>query len=259
VVSRHDGRDSKVQCTGVKQDSLQLSDQVIGYVVIRRPRVTRRIHLEIDSNGGLLVVAPGRMSRRAVNRALRLKAGHVARFLRDARSRQQDLPDYFYRSGEEHLFLGERWSLVVDRQSSKRGKVCGSGGVLHVRLHEPTPGRVKTLLSRWYRQQAEQLFTRRLAHYSCLAPWTQGQLPPMRLRRMKRTWGSCSSSGVITLNPHLVKAPADCIDYVVAHEICHLREHNHGKAFYALQDQLYPEWRQAKTLLKEQGHLYLHS
>jgi predicted metal-dependent hydrolase len=258
-MSRHDGGDSKVQCPGVKQDSLQLPDQVIGYVVIHRPRVTRRIHLEIDSNGGLLVVAPRRLSRRAVNRALQEKAGHVARFLRDARSKQQDLPDYSYCNGEEHLFLGERWPLVVDCQPGKQGKVSSSGGALHVRLQEPTPERVKSLLTRWYRQQAEKLFTRRLAYYSDLAPWTTGQQPPMRLRRMKRTWGSCSSGGVITLNPHLVKAPAGCVDYVVAHEICHLREHNHGRAFYGLQEQLYPQWRAARSLLKQQGHIYLHS
>ena len=242
----------------MKQDSLQLPDQVIGYVVIHRPRVTRRIHLEIDADGGLLVVAPRRMSRRAVNRTLQLKAGHVARFLRDARSKQQDLPDYCYCSGEEHLFLGEKQPLVVDPQPSRLRKVVSSGGVLHLHLQEPTPERVKTLLTRWYRQQAGQLFTRRLAYFSELAPWTNGQQPPMRLRRMKRTWGSCSSSGVITLNPHLVKAPADCIDYVVAHEICHLREHNHGRAFYALQEQLYPQWRTAKSQLKQQGHIYLH-
>ena len=81
----------------------------------------------------------------------------------------------------------------------------------------------------------------------------------MRLRRMKRTWGSCSSQGLITLNPHLVKAPPVCIDYVIAHEICHLREHNHGKAFYALQEQLFPGWRAAKELLAARGHIFLHT
>ena len=243
----------------MKQDSLQLPDQVIGYAVIHRPRVTRRIHLEIDSAGDLLVVAPRRMSRRAINRALQLKAGHVDRFLRAARSKQRDLPDYAYRSGEEHLFLGEKLSLAVAREPGKRAKVSRNGGVLNVQLQEPTPEQVKTLLTRWYRQQAGQQFTRRLAHYCGQAPWTNGQLPSMRLRRMKRTWGSCSSSGVITLNPHLVKAPADCIDYVVAHEICHLREHNHSRAFYDLQERLYPQWRAAKIRLKAQGHRYLHS
>lgn len=82
-------------------------------------------------------------------------------------------------------------------------------------------------------------------------------MPAMRLRWMKRTWGSCSASGVITLNPHLVKAPPACIDYVIAHEVCHLEEHNHGKAFYALQERLCPDWRESKAALAAKSHLYL--
>ena len=56
----------------------------------------------------------------------------------------------------------------------------------------------------------------------------------------------------------LIKAPAECIDYVIAHEVCHLREHNHGKEFYVLQEQLYPGWRDAKALLTDRGHVFLH-
>jgi predicted metal-dependent hydrolase len=121
------------------------------------------------------------------------------------------------------------------------------------------PENVRNLLIRWYRRQAQQQFESRLASFAGLAPWTDGELPAMRLRLMKRTWGSCSSKGIITLNPHLVKAPADCIDYVIAHEICHLREHNHGRAFYALQEQLFPDWRDFKAHLKQKGHIYLHT
>jgi predicted metal-dependent hydrolase len=57
----------------------------------------------------------------------------------------------------------------------------------------------------------------------------------------------------------LMKAPPQCIDYVIAHEICHLKEHNHGKGFYSLQDQLYPDWREAKAHLRDKGHIYLHT
>jgi predicted metal-dependent hydrolase len=125
-------------------------------------------------------------------------------------------------------------------------------------LQESTHDRVKTKLENWYRQQARQLFAERLAVYGQTAHWIGEEPPPMRLRRMKRTWGSCSSKGVITLNPHLVKSPPECIDYVIAHEVCHLREHNHGKDFYALQEQLFPGWRAAKTHLQTRGHIYLH-
>ena len=207
----------------------------------------------------MLVVAPKRMSRRSIHRMLELKAGHVSRFLQQARSKQQDLAGHTYDSGGEHLYLGTKRVLVVDEQRGRRGAVRLGGEEIHVQTPERTPECVKNLLTRWYRRQAEQLFTRQLAYYSALASWTGGQVPVMRLRSMKRTWGSCSSAGIITLNPHLVKAPAECIDYVIAHEVCHLREHNHGRAFYSLQEQLYPQWRGAKALLRERGHIFLHA
>jgi hypothetical protein len=257
-MSRHDGDDSKVQCPGVKHDSLQLNSETVRYEVIHRPRVTRRIHLEIDPRGGLRVVAPKRMSRRTIHRALQARAVYVARFLEQARSRQQDLKVLTWSSGEEHFFMGVKLRLAVDEQPGQRSSVRVDDGQLHVEVPDLAPGRVSRLLARWYRQQAQQQFSGRLEHYSSLACWTGDKTPPMRLRRMKRTWGSCSSRGVITLNPHLVKAPAECMDYVIAHEICHLKEHNHGRAFYVLQEQLYPAWREAKALLRNQGHLYLH-
>jgi hypothetical protein len=89
------------------------------------------------------------------------------------------------------------------------------------------------------------------------ASWVNGAKPPIRLRKMKRTWGSCSAQGNITLNTRLMKVPPRCIDYVIAHELCHLREMNHGKAFYALQDQLYPNWRVARSHLRDKAHVYL--
>ena len=73
---------------------------------------------------------------------------------------------------------------------------------------------------------------------------------------MKRTWGTCSREGVIRLNTHLVKAPPEALDYVIAHEVCHLREMNHGRAFYELQDGLYPDWKTQRQHLRDHGHQY---
>lgn len=71
-----------------------------------------------------------------------------------------------------------------------------------------------------------------------------------RQDRCRRTlWGSCSASGKITLNPQLVKAPRDCIDYVILHECCHLMEHNHSERFYRLMGQVMPEWEDVKKRL----------
>jgi predicted metal-dependent hydrolase len=74
---------------------------------------------------------------------------------------------------------------------------------------------------------------------------------------MKRTWGNCSSKGVIKLNTHLVKAPLSVLDSVIAHELCHLEEMNHGRAFYALLGRLNPDWREDRAKLQLEGNRYL--
>lgn len=242
----------------MKRYSIHYNDRDIFFEIVHRPAVTRRIHLEINKRGDLQVVAPRRMSGRSVRTALQRKAHRVASFLADARSRLQDLPALNYSSGEEHPFMGERYPLEILQRPGQRAKVELSGGQIQVAAAAVDQDRIRKLLLNWYRQQAQSHFAARLAVFSHAAPWVNGPVPTMRLRRMKRTWGSCSSKGVITFNPHLVKAPPECIDYVVAHEICHLREHNHGRAFYALQEQLYPGWREAKKRLGAQGHIYLH-
>jgi predicted metal-dependent hydrolase len=74
---------------------------------------------------------------------------------------------------------------------------------------------------------------------------------------MKRSWGTCSVSGLITLNPLLIKAPPQYVDYVIAHEMCHLLEHNHGPRFYRLLEKLIPNWEILRSALNERSHNYL--
>jgi len=236
---------------------LQYNDQLIEYQIHHRPAVTRRIHLELNEDGSLLIIAPRRMSRLAIHKTLQQRVSHVARFLVDARSRLLERPVHRYVSGEEHLFLGQNHPLVVIEEPGKRGGVDLIDGQIRVTAPHARAQAISNKLIRWYRQQARQHFSSRLELISTAAFWTKGHAPPVRLRKMKRTWGSCSAEGVITLNTHLVKAPPECIDYVIAHELCHLQEHNHGKAFYALQEQLFPGWREAKAHLKTRAHIYL--
>jgi len=83
--------------------------------------------------------------------------------------------------------------------------------------------------------------------------------PTLRLQTMKVQWGSCSPAGRLTLNPHLVKAPRECIDYVLLHELCHLKEHNHARRFYQLLDMHMPRWQQRKARLDSMAEILLNS
>jgi len=236
---------------------IRLADQVIHYEIAHRPRVTRRIHLELSERGALLVVAPRRMSQSAVHHLLLSNTDYVARFLARAREQRARQTPLRYVDGEKHFLLGRRYPLDIWQR--KGARPCLEW--LHDRIRltfpqAPEVDAVRDLLLKGYRQRALEDFAERLEAVCELAPWTR-RLPTMRLRRMKATWGTCSADGVITLNPLLLRAPPECIDYVIAHEVCHLRQHNHGPRFYALQEQLFPDWQQAKQHLQDRGFLYL--
>lgn len=82
--------------------------------------------------------------------------------------------------------------------------------------------------------------------------------PPLRILTMQTQWGSCSPKGRLTLNPHLVKAPGACIDYVILHELCHIAEHNHSEQFYKLLKQVMPNWESVKERLDRMANLLLN-
>ena len=226
------------------------------YELVRRPRVTRGVYLELGDNGGLRVVAPKHLSAREVHRLLEQKPWAPLQFLEGALQKKRARPVFHYRPGEKHLYQGWWYPLCfLEPGEIPPDGFDGKEIVLRVRSMEPES--VRDTLRKWYRARAAEHFAKRLAHFCALAPWANGQPVPLRLRRMKRTLGSCSREGRITLNPHLIKAPPFLIDSIVAHEVCHLEEHNHGKGFYALMDQLFPEWRAARKHLRADWHLYL--
>lgn len=75
---------------------------------------------------------------------------------------------------------------------------------------------------------------------------------------MQKQWGSCSPAGRLLLNPQLIKAPRECIDYVISHELCHLKEHNHSPRYYRLLSQLMPGWKTVKARLDGMAEVLLN-
>ncbi|MGA1371875.1 MAG: M48 family metallopeptidase [Pseudomonadales bacterium] len=119
---------------------------------------------------------------------------------------------------------------------------AGAGGVQRSE-------RVRLLLQAWYRVHADALFARQFEYFRSRLPWLHDRLPPWRHRFMRSQWGSCSQSGRIALNTHLVKLPHRLTRYVVLHELCHLRHHDHGPSFYALMSRYMPDWHRRRAEL----------
>jgi len=211
--------------------------------------------MELDKNGGLVVVAPRSWSKAKINTVLTQNLPSVERFLTRARKLQRQ--PLLYTSGELHLFLGERYPLVINPDSGRKTSVAFDGTELQVNGGQPDRERVWLALQNWYRAQALEVFSARLGVIAGRADWVGDREIPLKFRRMKRTWGNCSNKGVIKLNTHLIKAPLPVLDAVIAHELCHLEEMNHGKAFYALLERLNPNWREDRARLRAEGNIYL--
>ncbi len=155
--------------------------------------------------------------------------------------------------GGRHLFLGQHYPLAV-RCGARAGVYWEDGQVTVTVRDRDDPQQVRRALERWYRRRAAAIYEERLfACFEAFPDWFQDRypMPALKIRKMRRRWGSCSSRGEITLNLALVQMPVSCIDYVICHELCHLEAFDHGRAFYRLLAGQMPDWRQRETLIEQ--------
>lgn len=154
-----------------------------------------------------------------------------------------------YLRGETHLYLGKQYRLKVIGGLREDVKLKLGYFIVSVKDKEDRE-RVKNLLEEWYIERAKV----KLDEYFKIC-WnkfaTKDAIPPiLKIRKMKKRWGSLSKSGTLTLNSEIIKAPKECIEYVITHELCHTEFHNHSAKFYYLLKQVMPDWEKLKNKLE---------
>lgn len=220
----------------------------LAYRLVRARR--KSLTIIVHRDGRVEVRAPLRLAQREIEAFLHARSAWI-------RGKQVEFaaapPTPQFISGEPVLFLGE--PLVLQALTG-RAMTWSEPGRLCLRLAEPDNAeQIKKRVHAWYKHQAERYLPERLdALWPRVAAWGLNK-PSLRFRDMRSRWGSCSRDGRITLNIQLMKAPPECIDYVIAHELCHLREFNHGPGFYALQTELVPDWAERRARLNALGSL----
>ena len=154
-----------------------------------------------------------------------------------------------WESGESIYFLGKKLTLQI--RVGKADVQVVEDDIIVFLPKNTAPSSVEKAIEKWYLAQAKLIFGARLRHFSYL-PSLENATPiqTLRIKRLRRRWGSCSSSGNILLNTHLIKAPIACIDYVIIHELCHLKHMNHSKDYYATLVKYCPDWKQLKAMLE---------
>lgn len=228
--------------------SIRYGDTVIQFRIERAPRPSPRVLVHVEPDGQVVVQALGDASASDVVAVVRRRARWIHARLQALGECQSLLAPREWVSGECHRYLGRRYLLKVIVDPTAAESVKLAGGQLQVRVVQPGADRVRELVRRWYDARAAAWLKARVTELAERLPWVRVP-PPVALRRMKGRWGSCSPAGRLTLNPVLIRAPRDAVDYVITHELCHLRHHNHGRDFYMLLGRYVPGWQAVKQRL----------
>lgn len=240
-------------------------DQKVEYQVVRfcpastnqkRPKITIKVH----PDSRVVVVAPQEATELQIRDAVYKRARWIWQHLEDFQSQMDDVHKRHYISGETYFYLGRRYQLKVQIEPEASIGIKMARGRLEVTLPRQLNNQrevVKGLLNKWYHTQARRVFRQRMNALIPKMSWIS-ELPPFRVMPMQKQWGSCSKEGRLMLNPHLVKAPKDCVDYVLTHELCHIAEHNHSEQFWRLLGQQIPDWKVVKVELDSMAEMYLN-
>lgn len=229
------------------QQTLTLANgQQISYQLELRPR--RTVGLKITQQG-LVVHAPRRIVVTQLNQILQEKSAWILNklALREANA----IEPVQWQHGEHLLFLGQDIVLQVIEAKGKPQVRLNADQLLVSVQASSNHSLIAKKTIQWFQQQAYDDFARRVEIFATKLGVTP---PPVTLSNAKSRWGSCNSRGEVRLNWRLIQAPPQVINYVVCHELAHLKEMNHSSKFYAVLDGLLPHHAMAETALKNLAH-----
>lgn len=203
----------------------------------------KSIALEIKDNGVLVVRAPFFMKDALIQQFVHQKRDWIEKVHHRARQRFTQLRPKQFIEGERFLYLGNEYALHIAEDMA--GKLLFEDRFILSARYLP---KARRHFERWYREEAFAVLTKRCRFY---AQQMDVNYKRLKLTSAKHRWGSCHSKGNLCFNWRLVMAPLETLDYVVVHELAHLRQPNHSSRFWAVVEQTFPGHRDAKQWLKE--------
>lgn len=218
--------------------------------LIYRLQLTHRrtVAISVHPDRSIVVTAPVGSADRDIERLLRKRLGWITK----QQQNFEDLPPPAtarqWVGGETHRYLGGQYRLKIFE--GKPSEVKLKGRFFEVTV--PSPGNaasVRRVMDQWYRERAHYLLNHRVDQCLAASPVLRVTRPEIVIRSMTHRWGSCAPSGTILLNVDLVRLPLSAIDYVITHELCHLKVRHHGAQFWALMGRCLPAWKSVRYRL----------
>ena len=208
----------------------------------------RTIGLQITKDARLIVRAPHFVSEDHIHKLLNQKESWIKSKLDYFSQRQNKVQVRRFIPGEEFLVRGRSYPLVIVDDLPKAVVLDGSLMISSVAL-----ANARDHLENWYKTQAMEYISPQTRYYAQLA----GGLSygSIRINSATTRWGSCGYKNSLNFTWRLIMAPERVIDYVIIHELMHLKQKNHSRKFWAEVRSMWPDYKQDELWLKTNGHL----
>jgi hypothetical protein len=211
--------------------------------LVRSNRKT--LALIVEADGTLTVRAPLRMKESDIRKFIEQKRDWIKR--KQTKALEEAVIPHQYVDGETFWYLGEEIPLRIV-PDGKPALVMDQA----FKLTQSAQAQAEIVFTTWYKQQARKVLTERVELYANKYGFEVGKI---RISSAQTRWGSYSQKGTLSLTWRLVMAPLDVIDYVVVHELCHLKVMNHSRAFWVQVEAILPDYKQRREWLKNNGKL----
>ena len=221
----------------------------LSYHLIKSKKRRKTISLHIKEDGKIVIYTPYHTPQWEIERFIKDKQSWIVEKISEKEKRIKEVEKTFH-PGEKFLYLGEWYPLEMQESSSKEPPlklVFGKFILNHDRIEE-----ARDLFSHWYKREAKEKIAERVDYYS-----NRFQLFPegIKITSARSRWGSCSRDNRLSFSWRIIMASLAVIDYVLIHELVHIREKNHSKRFWTYLESVLPDYRKHRHWLRENGHL----
>jgi predicted metal-dependent hydrolase len=232
---------------------IMYGSQRIDYIVVERNRET--VSVIVDPTDGVVVRAPRETDKSQIQQIVMKKAPWILKNLKSVGELVRTPSKKEFVSGESFSYLGRNYRLKVNKVKSETSRIRLVGGRFIINVDsllndEIQAKTVRHALVDWYMDHARARLVERVGIY---APKVDAHPSGIVIKKQLKRWGSCTKEGIVNFNWKIIMAPMSVVDYVVVHELCHLRNPSHSSAFWILLRSVLPDYEERRNWLRING------
>lgn len=218
-------------------------DEIFEYEIVKSSRKT--ISIAVLPDGRIVLRAPQGASDSMLNELMVKKAEWAAGKWHEMKKRKEvDREKILYRGKEYPVFVVQDNKCLKTEIKLRQDRLVISADEEQIEV-------IQTELEKWLQRQAEKMITERVKYFS---RYIKEPFCRIQVKNQKTRWGSCSSKGNLNFNRHIIMAPPEIMDYVIVHELCHLKNMDHSAEFWRHVGQILPEYNKSRKWLKDNGY-----